>query len=194
LGRPISAQNYAAAVSSFAQAVARGRAGHDSAKVMAEYPLSHYQSPAQGFAAALGDAIFSCPIEATGELLSPFVPAYEYEFNDRDAPSTLIAHPPFPLGAYHASEIQYVFQTPFPADARREPPHFSPAQQELSDHMASYWASFIASGAPDGGAPAWSPAKLGEVKILSLSPGHIGYESEFSAEHHCAFWKSLRQK
>ena len=69
-----------------------------------------------------------------------------------------------------------------------------PAQQELSDHMASYWASFIASGAPDGTAPAWSPGKLGEVKILSLSPGHIGSESEFSAEHHCAFWKSLRQK
>jgi para-nitrobenzyl esterase len=73
---------------------------------MAEYPLSHYQSPAQEFAAVPGDAIFSGPIEATGELLSAFVPAYEYELNDRDAPSTLIAHPPFPLGAYHASEIQ----------------------------------------------------------------------------------------
>jgi para-nitrobenzyl esterase len=195
LGPPISAQNYAAAVSSFADAVARGRAGHDnSAKVMAEYPLSHYESPAQGFSAVLGDAIFSCPIEATGELLSAFVPAYEYEFNDRDAPSTLIAHPPFPLGAYHTSEIQYVFQTPFPADARREPPQFSAAQQELSDHMAGYWASFIASGTPDGATPAWSPDKPGEVKILSLSPGHIGYESEFSAEHHCAFWKSLRAR
>ena len=195
LGRPISAQNYAAAVSSFAHAVARGRTEHDeSATVMAEYPLSHYQSPAQGFAAVLGDAIFSCPIEATGELLSPFVPTYEYEFNDRDAPSTLIAHPPFPLGAYHTSEIQYVFQTPFPADSRREPPRFSPAQQELSDHMASYWASFIASGTLDGATPSWLPDKPGEVKILSLSPGHIGNESEFSAEHHCAYWKSLRQK
>lgn len=194
LGRPISAQNYTAAVSSFERAAAQGRAGHDnSGKVMTEYPLSQYQSPAQGFAAVLGDAIFSCPIEATGVLLSRFVPAYEYEFNDRDAPSTLIPHPPFPLGAYHASEIQYVFQTPFPADARREPARFSPAQQELSDHMASYWASFVASGTPDRATPAWSPTKPGAVKILSLSPGHIGYESEFSAQHHCPFWKSLRQ-
>jgi carboxylesterase type B len=87
-----------------------------------------------------------------------------------------------------------VFQTPFPADARREPPHFSPAQQELSDHMASYWASFITCGTPDRATPAWSPDKSGEVKILSLSPGHIGYDSEFSAEHHCALRKSLRQK
>jgi para-nitrobenzyl esterase len=194
LGRPISAQDYAAAVSAFAQAVARGRVEHDnSAKVLAEYPLSHYPSPAQGCAAVLGDAI-SCQIEETGALLSAFVPAYEYEFDDRDAPSTLIAHPPFPLGAYHASEIQYVFQTPFPAGARREQPRFSPAQQELSDNMASYWAKFIASGTPDGAAPVWSPAKPGNLEILSLSPARIGYEAEFSAEHHCSFWRSLRQK
>jgi para-nitrobenzyl esterase len=195
-GKPLSVESYPAAIASFARAhPADGRSLSDdnnSARVLAEYPLESYQSPSEGLAAVLGDAIFSCPIEQTNELMSTFVPSYEYEFNDRHAPPTLMPYPPFPLGAYHASEIQYVFQTYFPASRTSGKPNFLPAQLQLSDHMADYWSRFIATGHPDGTSPIWSPAKPPSMKILSLSPGGIRYEPDFMKAHHCALWNSLR--
>ena len=193
-GKPLSPENYATAVGFFAQPrrPAPSMSHQDEAqKVLAEYPLSRYQSASQGLGAVLGDAIFSCPIETTDHLLAAFVPTYEYEFNDRQAPSTLIPHPPFPLGAYHASEIQYVFQTYFPAGRKSGWPDFSPAQRELSDQIAAYWSTFIADRHPDNASPPWLPEKPGEVKILSLAPHGIRYESDFASEHHCAFRSSL---
>jgi para-nitrobenzyl esterase len=195
-GKPLPPQHYDAAVGSFARPRGASPSSRKDAeaKVLAEYPLSRYQSPSQGLAAVLGDAIFSCSTERADQLLSAFVPTYEYEFNDRQAPLTLIALPAFPLGAYHASEIQYVFQTYFPAGRRSGAPDFSAAQRELSDHMAAYWSTFIANGHPDSSSPTWSPEKPGDPKILSLAPDGIRYESDFLSAHHCAFWSSIVQQ
>jgi para-nitrobenzyl esterase len=197
LGKPLPAEIYPAAVGSFApQNASRNQpaSSHSNyaAKILAEYPLERFQSPSEGLAAVLGDAIFSCPIQKTNQLLSAFVPTYEYEFNDRHAPSTLIPNPPFPLGAYHACEIQYVFQTYFPAERKSGRPDFSPAQLKLSDHMANYWSRFIATGNPDGVSPRWLSDKPSRTTILSLSPETIRYESDFLSAHHCALWNSLR--
>jgi para-nitrobenzyl esterase len=196
-GKPLPAQNYAAAIGSFGRPSPEVRSSgrkDEAAKVLAEYPLERYQSPSQGLAAVLGDAIFSCPTEKADQLLSAFVPTYEYEFNDRQAPSTLIAVPAFPLGAYHSAEIQYVFQTHFPAGRRYGRTDLSPTQRELSDHMAAYWSTFIATGHPDSASPTWEPAKFGDAKILSLATDGIKYESDFDSTHHCAFWNSLGQE
>jgi para-nitrobenzyl esterase len=193
MGKPLSAQNYAAAVGSFARLLNPTMTGRkdEAANVLSEYPLERYESPSLGLAAVLGDSFFSCPIERTNQLISVFVPSYQYEFNDRDAPSTLIPHPPFPLGAYHASEIQYVFQTYFPTSQRTGRPDFSVAQQKLSDQMAAHWSRFIATGNPDGASPSWFPVKPGHATILLLSPDGIRYDSDFLREHHCALWNSL---
>jgi para-nitrobenzyl esterase len=195
-GQPLSAENYPAAIASFAHPPATGAPSSspdsDGQKVVAEYPLERYGSASEGLAAVLGDAIFSCSIQKTNQLLSAFVPAYEYEFNDRNAPSTLIAHPPFSLGAYHTAEIPYIFQTYFPARTRADQLILSAAQTRLSDEMAGYWSSFIKTEKPDGVAQAWSPEKRGEMRILSLAPGGIRYESDFLRIHHCALWTSLR--
>jgi para-nitrobenzyl esterase len=194
--QPLRAQNYAAAIGSFAppQSLTYSASHKDQeGNVLAEYPSSHYQSASQGLAAVLGDAIFSCPIERTDRLLSAFVPTYEYEFNDRQAPSTIITHPPFPLGAYHAGEIQYVFQTYFPAGRRSGSPDFSRTQQQLADRIGEYWTTFIKTGHPDSGWPEWSPESPGDSKILSLVPDGIRYETDFARVHHCMFWTSLVQ-
>jgi para-nitrobenzyl esterase len=195
LGKPLSAENYPRAIASFAHprsaVTSASTADHASAQVLAAYALENYQSPSEGFAAVLGDSIFSCPIEKTSRLLSVFTPTYEYEFNDRKAPSTLIQHPPFPLGAYHAAEIQYVFQTYFPAGRASGPPNFSPAQIALSNQMAAYWSNFVKTGNPEGASPKWPPGKPGHMKILSLSPGGSRYQSDFLTAHHCALWSSL---
>jgi para-nitrobenzyl esterase len=50
-------------------------------------------------------------------------------------------------GAFHSSEIPYVFQT-FDASPERM---FTPADRRLSAMMSAYWVNFIATGHPDKG-------------------------------------------
>jgi len=60
-----------------------------------------------------------------------------------------------PLGAYHASEIAYVMQTPW---ALADPAAFTPAQRALSDTMQDYRTAFARSGDPDAAGAAHWPA------------------------------------
>ena len=58
---------------------------------------------------ALGsDELFVCTARNADRLLSQYVTTYAYEFNDENAPSVLPAIS-FPLGAYHFSEVPYLF-------------------------------------------------------------------------------------
>jgi len=60
-----------------------------------------------------------------------------------------------PTGAYHASELQYIFdalETPVPS------PGLTPAQEQLSKTMIRYWAEFARTGNPNSfEAPPWAP-------------------------------------
>jgi para-nitrobenzyl esterase len=173
-GKQISAQEFAAQI--------HARFGANATRVLAAYPLAAYASPTQDAAAGFGDAVFSCQIVRAGELLSADAPVYQYEFNDPNAPARFF--PPFPLGAYHSSEIQYVFGT------IAEVASATPAQRNLSDAMMSYWIRFITTGNP-GGSPAWTRFTASSPKILALAPGAIGYESDFAQVHHCDLWASM---
>jgi para-nitrobenzyl esterase len=56
-------------------------------------------------------------------------------------------------GAYHASEIAYVFGT-----LRNRNWPYTPTDFKLSDDMSSYWVNFATSGDPNGkGLPEWKP-------------------------------------
>lgn len=157
----------------------------DAARVLAAYPLENYSSPTLAAAAAFGDATFSCRILKMGAMLSALEPVYQYEFNDTHAPLTFFRNPPFPLGAFHSSEIQYVFGDIATNNAA------SPAQKELSDLMMGYWIGFITSGDP-GGSQRWTRYRADDPRVLSLAPGAIGDESDFSKIHHCDLWDSIR--
>ncbi|WP_165842940.1 carboxylesterase/lipase family protein [Phenylobacterium deserti] len=68
-------------------------------------------------------------------------------------------------GAFHSSEMPYVFQT---LAASPERP-FTQEDRRISDQMAAYWANFIAKGDPNGqGLPTWPKVRAGSPVIMEL--------------------------
>jgi para-nitrobenzyl esterase len=171
------------------------------ANVVSEYPLSSYSTSLSPPKVALGavgtDAIFACNASTVAQSLSKYVKTFAYEFNDPNAPELYL--PPdddFPLGAYHASEIAYIFdffRTPPPWVT---PPLLDTDQQALSDAMIGYWTQFATTGDPNPSspsAPTWPQYEATTYERASLVPPTPGVESEadFDADHKCAFWASF---
>jgi len=176
-GKALSPQEFTAAMES--------RFGGNAPRVLAAYPLADYPSTTQAQAAGFGDVFFSCRILKAGELLSAWVPVYQYEFDDPNAPNVFVPHPPFPFGAYHGSEIQYVLGSVLTKTVA------TPAQRSLAESMMRYWINFISTGEPGGTAPKWERLHADQPRILSLSPGTIHYGSDFASMHHCDLWNSI---
>ena len=134
------------------------------------------------------DAIFACSARNADISLSNFTNTYAYEFNDENAPPHQSDLPglSFPLGAYHGSEIQYLFDSVFT-------PELNPAQQQLSAAMVSYWTNFAVSGNPNGGSlPTWSLYNPSSDIFQSLIPPTPTTESTFNTDHLCdGFWNIL---
>jgi para-nitrobenzyl esterase len=188
-GGPVTTEGYPDAVAALV-----GTAGEPA--VVAEYPLSNYDTPDEALGALGTDAIFACPALYTDGLLSKYVPTYAYEFNDPDPPNLLEAtFPGFPdgLGAAHASELIYLFNPLSGLSPGTPPiPAFTPGQQTLSDAMVSYWTEFATTADPNSSAaPNWSPYTGANGQLQSLVPPSPEPESDFVTEHHCAFWAAF---
>ncbi len=158
--------------------------------VLSSYPFASYPSPGVALGASGTDGIFACTARNADRLLSKFVTTYAYEFNDQNAPD-LFDHPAtFPLGAFHAAELQYLFDL----DVRFtgvDP--FSTDQQQLSNAMISYWTTFAANGDPNSPSePAWSPYSSVTDQFQSLAPPTPVVESSFDSDHQCSsFWNTF---
>ncbi|MEU6849041.1 carboxylesterase/lipase family protein [Actinacidiphila alni] len=160
-----------------------GRA--DAARVLARYPAGRFTSPGEALSTVVDDWAWGCPVLDRDRALARHVPTYAYEFDDAEAPwfSTL-KKPNFPTGAFHGSELQYLFadeQLPGPA---------TPAQHRLADTMIRYWARFARTGDPNGhGTPPWPRFGTGRY-VQSLRPG--GTEAaDLAREHQCGFWETV---
>jgi para-nitrobenzyl esterase len=152
-----------------------------AAAIAAEYPLASYSSPSVALGAVGTDAIFACPALTAEESLSQYTPTYAYEFNDENAPERFLAPVGFPYGAAHASEVQYLFNlssTAFPGV-------LTAAQQRLAAAMKRDWTSLARSGRPGARWPRFSAASQ---PTMSLVPPQPQLETDYAAEHHCAFW------
>jgi len=149
------------------------------------YPLIAYPSPSVALGAIGTDVVFACNARRSSLLLSKWVPTYQYEFNDPSAPMLFFPSISFPTGAYHASELQYIFdvlETPVPT------PGLTPAQEQLSRTMVGYWAEFARTGNPNSPeAPAWPPYGSGD-QFQSLHLPTPAASTGFAADHKCAFW------
>jgi para-nitrobenzyl esterase len=175
-GPPVSAANYQIMIAS-----TLGVPAPAAAVIADEYPLSSYSSPSVALGAVGTDAIFACPALTAEQSLSRYTPTYTYEFNDENAPERFLAPVGFPYGAAHASEIQYVFglnSTAFPGV-------LTAAQQRLAAIMKRDWTNLAKSGVP---AARWPLFTAVSQQTLSLVPPRPQVETDFAAQHHCAFW------
>jgi para-nitrobenzyl esterase len=175
-GAPVSAANYEAMIAS-----TLGVPAAAAAAIAAEYPLADYSSPSVALGAVGTDAIFACPALTAEESLSQYTPTYAYEFNDENAPELFLAPVGFPYGAAHASELQYLFDLSNVA----YPGVLTAAQQQLAATMKRDWTNLAKFGVPGAGWPQFSTASQ---QTLSLVPPRPQVETDYSAEHHCAFW------
>jgi para-nitrobenzyl esterase len=153
--------------------------------VLAQYPLSNYPSAGEAITAIGTDATFACPGRKAAQALSQFAPTYAYEFNDRNAPQVFVRPASFPYGAYHASELAYLFDSttlgghaPFDAN-----------QESLADAMVRSWTQFARTGEPNApGVSPWPAYRASTDLYQSLVPPRPGTEAGFAADHKCAFW------
>ncbi|MFI9402123.1 carboxylesterase/lipase family protein [Nocardia sp. NPDC052316] len=122
------------------------------------------------------------------DALAGSVAVFAYEFAD-PAPPPFADLPaaPFPYGAYHGSELAYLFELPGLARG------LDGAQRGLADAMIDYWSAFAHKSEPAvPDRPAWAPV-AGErpfVQSLAPGPGGIG-PTDFDAGHHIDFWIRL---
>ena len=100
-------------------------------------------------------------------------------------PGIFIGPASFPYRAYHASEVQYLFDVPNQTGA----PPLDAAQQQLADTMKRYWTQFARAGDPNGGGPpSWPRYTVANDTFQSLAPPTPAPVTGFAADHKCAFW------
>ncbi|GAB2513930.1 carboxylesterase/lipase family protein [Nocardia heshunensis] len=155
-------------------------------QVIAHYPLSGYDQPVLAYAAARSDFDYLCGDPTTAGLLSRRVPTFAAEFADETAPGLPGIPPPsYPLGAAHASDLPYLYET------SGVTPAFTDAQQQLSEAMIDYWTAFARTGDPTVpgrvAPPRFDPAAGQMLRFTESGPQSY---AGFAAEHHCDFWNS----
>lgn len=169
------------------------------ATVLKAYPAQAEEKPAERYGAMISDynpyiALNNCLYLHSANVFARFMPVWEFEFADRNAPVIGVGVPKnakidFQLGAVHSSELNYFFpnlSNTFKIDA----PDLAPPSQALADKMVDYWASFVKTGVPKAkGAPAW-PRYTTNGKVLWLEPNNIHVVKNWT-QHKCDVWRSL---
>jgi carboxylesterase type B len=149
--RPVSAAR-------FRRDVAR-RYGGETAQLLRFYPAAtdagagraqHDLRRDESFASARAEAQDQARLKA---------PVFLYYFTRQPPGRDRAIH-----GAFHAAELEYVFNT---LDATRRP--WEPADRQLAAVMIGYWTNFAKSGDPNGpGLPAWPACGPAGDRYLEL--------------------------
>ena len=185
---PVTAENYPIAE---ALTLSFFDAHKTPAEVDPLYPVGSYPAPVRAIDAIGTDSAYSCPARETVQALSQYTTTYQYEFADPNPPMIFLpdtpSHPAGTWGAYHASELQYLFKvTPsIPA-----PVPMTAAQERLSAQMIGFWTRFAKTGDPNGhhGRRVWPEYSVALDRALSLSTTGVRATSGFAAAHKCSFW------
>lgn len=148
--------------------------------VAREYPLSAYDSPMRAWNTLTTDRGWICPALTSNRQLAQHVPVYSFVFADRTAPDYVHFPAGYAPGAYHSSELPYLFEFP-------GLPALNPQQSTLSRQMLDYWTNFARAGDPNGAnLPMWPRFRDGDTTMAFRSDGPVLID--LAKEHHCDFW------
>jgi para-nitrobenzyl esterase len=155
----------------------------NGAAIVAEYPISSFQGSYKAAAAeAMGDSAFVCGARRVARALAASgVVTFRYDFNhalDLGMPG---------LGAFHASELPFVFGNPLepgiPLLARDLP---------VVKEVMAYWGSMATHGDPSTeGQLAWP--RYDATNETQLVLGVIASTASAFKKDKCSFWDSLRK-
>ena len=168
---PVTATNYVPYIASTLSVSEQA-----ATAIAAQYPVSAYASPQLALTAVGTDSVFACNAQTADAALSRYTPVYGYEFSDQNAPQRYLPPDGFPYGASHTSELSYLFDLSAPI-----PAHLTSVQQRLAAQMQRDWTSFVKLASP------WPAYFTGTHRLLSLNTPDSTIETNFAAEHHCAF-------
>jgi para-nitrobenzyl esterase len=159
--------------------------------VMAEYPLAAYDNNTfLAYSDEVSDpSPLGCEVTQWSQLFAQATATFRYEFADANAPvPPSLSSNGFPLGAYHGSELQYLYGPSFLPGPQTD------AQKKLSQDMTAYWGNFVKTGNPNGrGLTYWPRFDTSNQRILNLAPTGNSVIDNFDEEHHCAFWEAHPQ-
>jgi para-nitrobenzyl esterase len=140
--------------------------------ILVLYPARDFETPWHAAAAVMGDALFTCP---TRETLRAHVRAgnqgWLYYFGHITAEGRRRG-----LGAYHASEVPFIFGTQ----------RMEPGSAEVAELSGSLWASFAAQGRPSADAVAWPPYSVRIDPVLEIDADPVIIEQW--RDDRCRFW------
>jgi para-nitrobenzyl esterase len=150
--------------------------------VLQKYPPFAWGAPYFSISKLLGDMVFVCPARRTVRAISnEGLPAFLYSFDVIPSYSGVMTI----LGAYHASEIPFVFNSiawPF---------EFSDTEAALSLQMMKYWTTFAKNGDPNfTNSPLW-PAYDTEGDEHIEFTTHSTHRSSGLEKEMCDFWDSV---
>lgn len=161
------------------RAALQSRYGALADQVAAVYPAAHFASPQAALVRAFGDEILVCTTYDTARRAAAGgAHAYLYNFN-RPIPIPVLQQ--LGLGAFHGSEIVYVFGSITPP---------TPSDGTIGETMRGYWTRFASSGNPNGG------AKVKWPRYRSTTDERIDFDVTTSVltgfrRQECEFWWSV---
>ncbi|MFR9752423.1 carboxylesterase/lipase family protein [Nocardia sp. 004] len=155
-------------------------------RVLAEYPLARYPSPAAAQSAVITDGLFACPTLFTSRLARDAGhPLWQYEFDQAPFGTANSVLP----GAFHTAELLYLFSSlmgvPIPWTGR---------SADFAGQMQRWWTTFAHTADPNGPGSPWWPAWPGPTESGRDGPALIMRATgstvslDFGARHNCGFW------
>ena len=164
------------------------------AEVLAKYPPNFMNLAPQEVFDLVGTHPGACRNVQVDRLWAKWVPVYEYEFNDQNAPYYFPPLPGFKPLAAHTIDIQFLFPNWHGGVLGVNHPATLTAQETaLSDELVAAWTHFASTGNPNGTGnspwPQYSEAANAAAVLSENVPSLSTFTlAQWSANHNCDLW------